>query len=69
MDSNIAKQAVVSGVDMKIDSEKMAQELEQNDYIREHNKRKEHIKKRKNTVRNITCPICSSGKKFKKCCW
>ena len=27
------------------------------------------VEKRKNKTRNIPCPICGSGKKFKKCCW
>lgn len=24
---------------------------------------------KKNWMRNMPCPICGSGRKFKKCCW
>jgi uncharacterized protein YecA (UPF0149 family) len=56
------------GVSTELTKE-MIEELEANEFYEKPQHSKYDVVKRKNKVRNIPCPICGSGKKFKKCCW
>tara|TARA_B100000929_G_scaffold290599_1_gene284853 strand:+ start:24898 stop:25107 length:210 start_codon:yes stop_codon:yes gene_type:complete len=66
------RDVIVSILCNPILSSEIIEELEEKVYYDTPNDmstRGKDIEKRKNKVRNIPCPICGSGKKFKKCCW